>query len=102
MSVIVVATLIPKPGRLREIIDAFEVVNGLVHDEPGCELYALHSDGERVVMIERWTTVADLDAHGSSAAMDELARLRGDSVASVEVLRLENLAFGQPDKATIQ
>ncbi len=102
MSVVVVATLIPKPGRLQDVIDGFEAVNPLVHDEPGCELYAVHSDGERVVMIERWTTAADLDAHGGGAAIEELHRLHGDAVESVEVLRLENLPFGDAVKATVQ
>ena len=102
MPVVVVATLIPRPGRLQEVIDGFEAVNPLVHDEPGCELYAAHTDGERVVMVERWTTAADLDAHGSGPAIAELGRLHGDAVESVEVLRLENLPFGQPEKATIR
>jgi quinol monooxygenase YgiN len=101
MSVVVVATLIPKPGRLQDVIDGFEAVNALVHDEQGCELYAAHTDGERVVMVERWTTEADLDAHATGAPIEELHRLHGDAVESVEVLRLENLPFGQPDKATI-
>jgi len=102
MSVVVVATLIPKPGRLQDVIDGFAAVNPLVHDEPGCELYAMHSDGERVVMIERWTTVADLDAHAAGDAIQELQRLHGDAVQTLEVLRLENLPFGDPVKATVQ
>lgn len=101
MSVVVVATLTPKPGRLQDVIDGFEAVNPLVHDEPGCELYAAHTDGTVVVMVERWTTVEDLDAHGSGAAITELRRLHGDALDSVEVLRVENLPFGQPGKATI-
>ena len=101
-SVIVVATLTPNPGRLQDVIDGFAAVNPLVHAEPGCELYAVHTDGERVVMIERWTTSADLDAHAKGPALVELGRMHGDALASVEVLRLENLPFGDPVKATVQ
>lgn len=101
MPIIVVATITPNPGRLQQVIDAFAAVNEKVHAEPGCEFYALHTDGERVVMVERWTTEADLEAHNTGDALKELGGLFDDAVASTEVLRLENRPFGDPEKASI-
>ena len=42
----VVAVFSPKPGRTQEVLDAFAVTSPLVHLEPGCELYAAHTDGD--------------------------------------------------------
>src|SRR5690349_22310622 len=45
---IVVARVYPKPGRLQEVIDVYAGIVPLVYQEPGCELFALHTDGETV------------------------------------------------------
>ncbi|HXO50770.1 MAG TPA: antibiotic biosynthesis monooxygenase, partial [Mycobacterium sp.] len=45
---IVVARVFPKPGRLQEVIDVYAGIVPLVYREPGCELFALHTDGETV------------------------------------------------------
>ena len=45
---IVVARVYPKPGRLQEVIGVYADIVGLVYQEPGCELFALHTDGETV------------------------------------------------------
>ena len=60
---IVVAGVYPKPGRLQEVIDVYAGIVPLVHQEPGCELFALHTDGETVFLVEKWATPADLQAH---------------------------------------
>lgn len=99
---VVVAMQTPKPGRIQEILDAFAVVSPLVHLEQGCELYAAHTDGDRCVMVERWTTQADLDAHAAGEPLKELNRLFGDALAKPsEVWVLENVPFGDPALGTI-
>lgn len=103
MSVVVVAVLTPKPGRIREILDAFAVVSQKVHEERGCELYAAHTDGNKVVMVERWTTPEDLDAHAGGQPLAELTTLMGDALANpIDVSVLENVPFGDAAKGTIQ
>lgn len=74
MSFVVVAVLTGKPGRGPEVIEAFRAESPHVHAEAGCELYAAHLEqgGDTVVMVERWATRTDLDAH---AAGEALARL---------------------------
>ena len=60
---IVVARVYPKPGRLQEVIDVYAGIVALVYEEPGCELFALHTDGETVFVVEKWATPADLRGH---------------------------------------
>jgi len=64
MSVIVVARLFPKPGMTADYLQVYARFAGAVHAEHGCELYAAHEapDGT-IVMIEKWDSQADLDAH---------------------------------------
>ncbi|OJX63197.1 MAG: hypothetical protein BGO95_09290 [Micrococcales bacterium 73-13] len=64
MSIVVVARLFPKPGRKADFLAALEAASPAIHAERGCELYAGHEapDGS-LVLIEKWATQADLDAH---------------------------------------
>ncbi len=78
MSVVVVALLTPKPGAVDGVLDAFREVSPLVHEEVGCEFYAAHTDGSIVMMIERWTTRADLDAHAQGAPLRRLNELNAE------------------------
>lgn len=70
MSIVVIARLFPKPGRTADLLAALEAASPAIHAEPGCELYAGHEapDGT-IVMIEKWATQADLDAHMTSPAV---------------------------------
>jgi len=100
---VVVAIQTPKPGRLQEVLDAFAVVSPLVHEEQGCELYAAHTDGEVCVMVERWTTQADLDAHAAGEPLKQLIALWGDALEKpYDVWVLENVPLGVPALGTIQ
>jgi quinol monooxygenase YgiN len=103
MSVIVVATITPLPGRTQHVLDSFATVLPLVHAEPGCELYAIHTDGERVIMVERWASREDLDAHSNGEALVQLGALNADALAGPpEVRVLDNVPAGDPVKGTIQ
>ncbi|RIJ78345.1 antibiotic biosynthesis monooxygenase [Nakamurella silvestris] len=102
MSVVVVATITPVPGRAQDVVDAFVAVTPAVHAEAGCELYAIHTDGEVVVMVERWTSQEDLDRHSAGAALVEFKSLTAGALAtSPTVLTLQNVPAGQPAKGTI-
>jgi quinol monooxygenase YgiN len=99
---IVVARVYPKPGLLQRVIDVYAPIVPLVHQEPGCELFALHTDGETVFVVEKWATPADLQGHAAGPAY---ARIRPgitdlvDHAADVWVL--DNLPFGEAAKGTI-
>ena len=99
---IVVARVYPKPGRLQEVIDVYAPIVPLVHQEPGCELFALHTDGETVVVVERWATPADLHAHAAGPAYAQIRAGISDLVDHApDVWVLDNLPFGDAAKGTI-
>lgn len=103
MSVFVVAIIIPKHDKMQVVLDAFATVSPKVHREKGCELYATHTDGDHVVMIERWSTQADLDAHGLGAPIMELKMLWDRSLAKEpEIFVLENVPLGDAIKGAVQ
>ena len=64
MTVIVTAVFYPKAGKKAELAEAMQRGIAAVHTEQGCELYSIHEapDGT-ILMIEKWATQADLDAH---------------------------------------
>ena len=102
MPVTVVALLTPRPGLAGRILDSFREVSPLVHQERGCEFYAAHTDGEVVVMIERWTTRADLDAHAAGAPLRRLNELNSDLLLRpYEVWFLDAVPLGDPLKGVI-
>jgi quinol monooxygenase YgiN len=103
MPVVVVAVITPLDGHLQNVVDAFTIASPKVHEERGCELYALHRDADQVIMVERWTTAADLAAHAAGAPIEELnALLAGHVTGPAEVSSLENVPLGDPVKGTIQ
>ena len=63
---IVIAIFTPKPEHFEQVKDSLLAITPEVHDEPGCELYALHEgvDGT-LVFIEKWTTRELWVAHSS-------------------------------------
>jgi quinol monooxygenase YgiN len=63
-AVVVVANIFPKAEFRDEVIAALNKTQEHVHaTEQGCELYALHGNDGHLVMIEKWTSQADLEAH---------------------------------------
>ena len=104
MPISVVAVLQAKPGMGARVIDAFRLVSPLVHEETGCELYAAHLEqgGDVVMMVERWTTRADLDAHAAGAALERLNVLNADLlVRPYDVWFLDSVPLGDPAKGVI-
>jgi quinol monooxygenase YgiN len=94
--VVVTAYFHPAPGQHDQVVEALRPAIAAVHDEPGCELYAIHDapDGT-IVMIEKWTTVRELDEHGSAETVRALnAALEGLLASPTEVTRLAPLPAG--------
>ena len=72
MSVVVVVTAFPVPGRRAEVVAAFEGAIARVHDEPGVELYALHEGPDRLVMIEKYESQQARSEHLKGEALADL------------------------------
>lgn len=92
-AIAVVATITAHPGHREAVIAALKTAVTAVRLEPGCEQYVLHQDPQqpdRLVMIERWSSVADLDAHDKGAALAALGRAL-DGCADLEISKLTPL-----------
>jgi quinol monooxygenase YgiN len=70
MTVVVTAIFKPAPGRKDELVEAMRPGIAAVHEEPGCELYAIHdAEDGTITMLEKWSSQADLDAHAKGPAV---------------------------------
>lgn len=85
--VVVTAHFTPKPGKLDELRAALVATIPAVHEEDGCELYAIHDapDGT-IMMIEKWSSRELLAAHGEGAAVAALNEAIADSAAAAPVV----------------
>ena len=73
MTVVVTAVFYPKPGKKQELAQAMQRGIAAVHEEKGCELYAIHdAEDGTITMLEKWTTAEDLDAHGAGEPVQTL------------------------------
>ncbi len=99
----VLALFFPKPGHRQEVLAALETAIPLVHEEEGCELYAITEapDG-RIVMVEKWSSAAALDAHSNGAPVVALrAALDGHLERDVDVTVLTPLPVGDARKGAL-
>jgi quinol monooxygenase YgiN len=80
---------------LRDVIPA-------VHEEDGCELYALQRGTDRLVVLEKWRDADALGAHGSGENIQALgARLTGLVQGQPDVQVLEAIPIGDTDKGAV-
>jgi 2-hydroxy-3-oxopropionate reductase len=101
--VIVTAVFVPRPGARENVLAALERAIPAVHAEEGCELYCIQEQADgTIVMIEKWTSHATLDAHGAgpvvAALNDDLDGLLERPVA---VERLVAIPIGDAGKGAI-
>ncbi|WP_409048168.1 putative quinol monooxygenase [Microbacterium sp. HA-8] len=101
--VVVTATFHPLAGHREVVLEALRVAIPRVHEERGCEIYAITAaPGGDIFMIEKWTSVADLDAHAEGAPVVDLNRaLEGHLREPVEVVRYAPLPLGQAAKGQL-
>ncbi|HEY5979921.1 MAG TPA: antibiotic biosynthesis monooxygenase [Microlunatus sp.] len=100
---VVTAHFFPRPHVRDQVIAALEPAIAEVHEEAGCELYAIHDapDGS-IVMLEKWTSVELLDAHGQGEPVRRLSlALDGLLERPVEVTRLVPRPTGEPAKGAL-
>lgn len=99
MSIVVVATITPKPEHTDEVAAAFAEIIPQVHAEDGCELYALHRAGDQLIMIERWASPEALDQHSKGAALNPA--LRGKVTGPAQIVVSHPLPAGDPAKGQL-
>lgn len=88
-KVIVTAVFTPVEDGHDQLIAALRESIPGVHEEKGCELYAIHdADDGTIVMIEKWTTRDDLEAHRLGAPVKRLQELTGPYLSGPAVVTL--------------
>ena len=103
LPVIVTAHFFPRPDARDQVIAALQPAIAGVHEEDGCELYAIHDapDGT-IVMLEKWSSVELLDAHGQGEPVRKLGlALDGLLERPVEVTRLVPRPVGDAVKGAL-
>ncbi|MET4590770.1 putative quinol monooxygenase [Arthrobacter sp. 754] len=103
MTVIVTAVFTPRDGAFNQVAAALSPAIAEVHEEPGCELYAIHeAPNGQIIMIEKWETAELLDAHGAGEPVKRLnASLEGLLQGPVEVTRLSPIPAGTAQQGTL-
>lgn len=102
MSVVVVATIVPLAEHRDEVIAAFKETIKQVHDEDGCELYALHEASDRLIMIEKWASRDALRVHSTSPALTAMGpKLAGKVAGPPEIIVLNQLPAGDLVKGAL-
>ena len=94
--VVVVANIFPKAEFRDEVIAALNKTQEQVHaNEEGCELYALHGNDEHLVMIEKWASRADLEAHFHAPPFGALGGLlEGKLARDIDIQRFQPYPAG--------
>ncbi|WP_067669224.1 putative quinol monooxygenase [Nocardia miyunensis] len=99
---VIVATITPKPDKFDEVEEVLTRLIPQVHEEDGCELYALHKGKDRFVFVEKWRDMAALGAHSSAPSIKALNEGLKDLVAGgLDVQVLEAVPAGDPAKGGV-
>ncbi len=100
-TTIVTAVFTPREGAKDKLIAALRGAIPAVHEEQGCELYAIHdAEDGTITMLEKWTTRADLDAHGAGPAVERLGSLIEPFLAApAQVTKMTPLPAGMAQGA---
>ncbi len=103
MSVVVVATIHPSADHREEVVALFEETIAHVHaNDTGCELYAMHEDSDTLVMIEKWSSADDLEAHRVSETMKALdPKLAGKLTEKTVVKIYSQHPAGTPEQGQL-
>lgn len=104
-TVVIVATIIAKPGQEELVEKTFKAAIPAVHAEPGCLLYGLHRKADTTgefVIIEKWASQEALGAHMKGAAMREVGVALAQALAGPpDALFLEALPAGAGESGAV-
>jgi quinol monooxygenase YgiN len=104
-EIVVVATLVAEPGQAEKAEQALRSLIEPTHAEAGCLAYALHrgaDDPQRFVLVERWASREDLDAHKVADHMEASRAAAGELFGTnIDIVVYEPLAVGDPGKGSL-
>jgi quinol monooxygenase YgiN len=94
-------------GKVDAVVAAFTTCVEKTHEEEGCLTYALHRDAadpHHLVLVERWRSQEDLDAHLATPHVADLFAVAGTPgmlAAAPELTFLSPLGVGTAGKSTL-
>ncbi|MGV0851454.1 putative quinol monooxygenase [Mycolicibacterium phlei] len=101
--VVVVATMIAKPESVDLVREACKKAIAAVHDEPGCQLYALHESNGTFVFVEQWASEDALKTHSTAPAVGELFGTVGEHLdGAPDIKMLAPVVAGDPGKGALR
>lgn len=100
---VVIAVFRPAEGAREQVLAALEHAIPRVHEEAGCNLYAIQEAEDGVIwMVEHWDSAALLDAHGAGEPVAALnGELEGLLASPVEVIRAAPIPLGDARKGVV-
>ncbi|CAN5591262.1 putative quinol monooxygenase [soil metagenome] len=102
MPVVVVATMKAKPESVDTVRDACKRAIEAVHNEPGCELYALHEADGTFVFVEKWADADALKTHGTAPAVTGMFGEIGNLLdGAPDIKMLAPVPAGDPAKGQL-
>jgi quinol monooxygenase YgiN len=103
MPVVVVATMKAKPESVDTVRDACKRAIEAVHQEPGCELYALHEADGTFVFVEQWADADALKTHSTAPGVTTLFTEVGQHLdAAPDIKMLSPVVAGDPTKGQLR
>ena len=103
MPVVVVATMTAKPDSVDAVRDACKRAIEAVHQEPGCELYALHAANGTFVFVEQWADAEALKTHSTAPGVTTLFGEVGDHLdGAPDIKMLQPVPAGDPAKGQLR
>lgn len=103
MPVVVVATMTAKPESVDQVREVCKRSIEAVHQEPGCELYALHEANGTFVFIEQWADEQALKTHSGAPAVAALFAGIGEHLdGAPDIKRLQPVPAGEPAKGQLR
>jgi quinol monooxygenase YgiN len=92
-----------KPESVDAVRDILTRAINDVHDEPGCQLYALHESGETFVFVEQWADADALKAHSTAPTVTTMFQTAGKHLAGApDIKMLQPISAGDPDKGQLR
>lgn len=103
MTVVVIAVFYPSSDRTHDLIDALRKTIPAIHQERGCELYAIHeAEGGTITMVEKWGSREALAAHAAGPAVKALQEAVSGLVARpATVTTMTPLPAGRAEQGEI-
>ena len=103
MPVVVVATMKAKPESVDAVREACAKAVEAVHNEPGCEFYALHEADGTFVFVEQWADADALKTHSTAPAVGALFGTIGEHLRRApDIKMLQPIVAGDPAKGQIR